>query len=115
MMGLTCEKVGCTNEARWMPVLMLRAPYGRPRSHMASPAIMALAVCDDHSRSMRVEEVLSDDAWQKVKRAFAEAGKYCPDRTRTALEWRPLDDPSYEVQAMLQPILERQRRTVGLM
>lgn len=109
---LTCEKMAdgtrCPNEGRWMPELRVRAPREVPGSHVFAPALLALAICDEHKKAAKPEEFIGDAGWKQIEQGFRTIGKAIPDRARTTLYWRRLNDPTRHVQQMVKTIWERQ-------
>lgn len=109
MTPLRCDRVGCSGEGRWLPVLMVRAPY-RARNSTPAPCILSLAICDVHKETGSVDDFLSDGGWTQIVEGFATLGKVPPARERTTLEWRALDDP----EPMVRTWVERARVRQGL-
>lgn len=110
---LRCERLGCDAEARWVPVLALRAPY-ELRNSTPAPAILALGICDVHQQTTGLEDYLNDAGWAQIVHAFQAIKRAVPDRDRTILEWQPIDTPNRDVQMMVATIRRRQEKSHGV-
>lgn len=86
---MTCDRSDCAREARWTVCLRFRPP--RRLGNVPATATLALSVCDACRERVRLEDLVSDEAWTTVCRAFALAGRVPPARDRTELFFVPLD------------------------
>ena len=81
---MKCERKGCKGEARWYPVLELRA---KGSNTVASGAMRQLGTCDACRETTTVDDVLSADTWAKIILTFRASGAAVPERHRTTLRF----------------------------
>lgn len=81
----TCEAQGCSNRARWSPVLLMRPPgdlYHTPaRGHLPSK------YCEMCKASLEVGDILTDELWATICSNAAAAGRATPARELTEIDW----------------------------
>lgn len=84
--GPSCDREGCTNEAKWMPKLLLRPPISWD---VQAPVETYLAahVCDDHKLVLTVKDLVDTNTWFKLYCGIKAAGFVPPVRDRTILKW----------------------------
>jgi len=80
---LICQRKGCDRPALWHPILSLRVHLDHPLALAKIP----LALCDDHKRSTKVEDLLCDEGWAAISTEFASRGHALPHRELTTLAW----------------------------
>lgn len=110
-MILTCELNACLTPGlapgRWLPVIVLRAPY-QYRNSSPADAVLGVLVCDDCKSKTGLQDFLSDAGWTQISDGLVAHGKIAPERDRTALAWRSIDDPDEMVRVMVARIRLRQ-------
>lgn len=86
-----CGRKACANEGTVHPVLLLY-PSDMP-DYDGPPAevILSLAVCPEHQAKTKVLDLVGDEQWEFLRGIFLGSGHAEPDRSRLALDWRPVD------------------------
>lgn len=78
-----CDRINCTAEPEWRPVLILRSPsWTRP-----ARAVMGVRLCGFCRYRLRLEDVLLDAGWAQLTRELEEAGIAPPERALTRLDF----------------------------
>lgn len=86
---MKCDRVNCTNEALYYPVLYL---YPQIFGLFAPPAqcSLNLNVCEQHKRKSTVADYIDDTLWAQILTGFQRTGKHPPDRNLTKVTYEPL-------------------------
>lgn len=84
---MNCEAKGCTKTAT-LGVCFSFTHHTIPETRAVS--IPFLHVCQDHKETVKLEEILTEDGWQKVCTGFLRIGKRAPTRTLTELVWEEI-------------------------
>lgn len=83
----TCARKDCVNEGTHRPVLLfMPAAVG----YTGPPAEMELdmLVCREHQEDVGASDLVLDEQWRAIRRAFGAAGRAEPDRQTIGLAWR---------------------------
>jgi len=88
-----CCKIGCMNEGTLIPVLSMRSQPGTTPAHME----VGMAVCEDCSRTMRPDEILTPESWEMICRTFRDQNKVRPSRSLNFLIFRPIESAKIPV------------------
>lgn len=80
-----CDKLGCGQEAKWRPVLVLPAPL--PHVGPPAKAELGLNLCDEHKNGLTTSDLITEESWQQLVSAFKQLGKAIPDRERISIEF----------------------------
>ena len=92
MSAPTCSRKGCARPARWHPKLIVYARCHDARKwHEPAEGVLCLPICDEHTHGVAVAELVSDEGWAKIVRAFRDAGLAEPDRASVTLGWVPIE------------------------
>lgn len=84
---VTCTAADCGDPATWVIHLVVRPVWWTgPGQDCAT----SLSVCDDHKLGLRVEDVLTDEAWVAIEGTCREQGCDVPDRRATRLRFERL-------------------------
>lgn len=86
-MPTPCSHDDCREPARWQAVLETRE---RPRAVGRRVRLLQLGYCDQHKRTVRLDDVLSSEAHEKLGKTLLEDGKEKIDPRLTTLGWAPL-------------------------
>jgi len=105
-----CDRLGCKAEARWLPVIVVRAPY-ELRNNTPADCILALGICDVHRETTTLEDFLSEVGWRQICDGFAAIGRAVPELDRTTLRFEPLDSPDALVRSFARRVAQRQGRS----
>lgn len=86
---MKCDRKNCQSglEARWYPVLELRA---KGSNTVATGSMRQLVTCDACKETTTVDDVLTNDAWTNLVFTFKASGAAAPERHRTTLRFDPL-------------------------
>lgn len=82
-----CVHTGCGNEAKWMPVMLLR-PF---KSAVAARAMMNVPTCDDCKAKSPREHFITPEGLKMIGAAFSAAGKRPPVVEHSDLTWIAID------------------------
>lgn len=74
--------------------------------------MLAIGACDVHKETDGLDVYLGEEGWVTIVKGFKAAGRPVPERERTILEWRSIDNPDAAVQLMVRFIAERQADAV---
>ncbi len=80
-----CSTLGCENPATWQPIVVFRPP--RPMEGEAD-CILRLGVCEECKAGGTLDDVLSDDGFERIRAEMVKLGYVPPDRSRSTLSWR---------------------------
>lgn len=83
---MKCSRQNCSSglEARWYPVLELRA---KGSNTVASGAMRQLGTCDACKETTILKDILTNDTWAKIVFTFRASGAAAPERHRTTLRF----------------------------
>lgn len=73
----------CVRPGVWRPVLLLRSWPESPPARME----IGLVLCATCQRACTVDDVMSDEGWAQIVRAFVGFHKQPPDRDLVELTW----------------------------
>lgn len=92
---MRCVVPGCKYQRAHYPVIEMRAPF-EYRNNAPIRVILNLPTCEGHIEHVTLDNVLSDDAWNRITAQIDRLGRVIPDRDRAVLEWMPYDaaDPA---------------------
>jgi hypothetical protein len=85
----TCNRKDCGKPTRWQVALVFFAA-GHTQAHQGMTAETALALCDDHGKTMTAEDFLTDEGFAKVCHAMRAIGKAEPQRSLTRVKLLPI-------------------------
>ena len=83
---MICNRVNCSKDAAWQVGFGLQAAHSDVTVH----AQIGLYLCTEHKAEVTLEELVTDDWWDRICADFARLGKALPARRKTKLEWKPL-------------------------
>lgn len=78
----------CPNEGLWVPSLIFYA-HRSLKNDTPLVTYYKLFVCDEHKKTMRVEDVLTNEAWNKIAKTLQIMNRAVPDRSRTKINFCP--------------------------
>lgn len=84
---IKCDRVGCENEGRWYPVLIMR-PFA---SSTPARGLIPLPTCDGCKPKVTVDDLVTDENWPILTAGFRLARKLMPKRSLTRLAWALID------------------------
>ncbi len=88
-----CSLIGCEDEAKHHPVLLLfhYSKNGRSITYSKKPAeaVLDLGLCDSHAKRATADQFISAEGWEQVCAGFAKIGKAMPTRHLTKLKLIP--------------------------
>lgn len=90
-MGCICSLKGCEKEARWYPHLHLYAKCHSSIRDSPASGIIDLPICDEHSRTLIIEDIVTDKGWEVIVQGFTERGYAEPDRNSIVLGFISID------------------------
>ncbi len=83
-----CERIEdgkqCGNPGVWAPIMEVSSD-GRA---FARGTLMNLLVCEDHKVTMGFDDLVGDEGWAQICRAFLAFGTAVPDRKYTRFTWQ---------------------------
>lgn len=90
-----CDMKNCHTKAEFHPVLKLWAEGFAPGTHPPAKAQLSLCLCRAHMAELTLEELLTDDGWNRIANGFRFRNKRDPSRasaqlTRTRIKTRPV-------------------------
>ena len=74
----------CENRGVWAPMIEVSSD-GRA---FARGTLMNLLVCEDHQAKMGFDDLVGDEGWAQICRAFLAFGTGVPDRKYTRFTWQ---------------------------
>jgi hypothetical protein len=84
---MSCHVDNCRNPTRVLPVLELRRKKGeKPRRVW----LREVSACEDHSRTLTLDDFLSDEGFDKLTKHLKQRGLPTPSRRLTTLAWEEL-------------------------
>lgn len=90
LQGKGCDRAGCFGAAMFVPVLMIYAPKRAANSDSPAKAEVALKVCAECKKTLRVADVLDEGTWSAICEGITRRGLAKPDRARTVLGFRSI-------------------------
>ncbi len=96
----------CENQGVWAPIMEVSSD-GRA---YARGTLMNLVVCEDHKVKMGFDDLVGDEGWAQICRAFLAFGTGVPDRKYTRFTWQEwlTDAPATEFPAQ-EPVSDYRR------
>jgi hypothetical protein len=86
---LNCTREGCDRPAVWEPCLVIYA-IGHPDAPPARGRCIGLGVCDEHRKTLTVDDLVTPAGWSMISDKFAEVGVAEPDRGKVEVEFNRL-------------------------
>lgn len=81
-----CSVSACGRPPEWQPVLLLRARFSAPVTHVE----LSLGFCARCRDGLQASAVLSDAGWARLAAWCVLLGHEAPARELTGLRWEPL-------------------------
>ena len=89
----TCDRSGCKARALYQIGITV---YGVGRgAHDSDPLVAAIGlyVCEEHMADTQVDDVVSEQLWDILRRTTAAIGRVPPNRATASLTFTPLGAP----------------------
>jgi hypothetical protein len=96
---MKCTRAGCVNEATVYPLILLWAARDAILKHRDKAAEIGcgnLVHCEECSQKTKADDLISDDGWEVICRAFQKNGKAKPRRWSAKLEWKSCEKVATE-------------------
>lgn len=84
-----CDRTDCTNKGTTLPVLLVT-----DGTEAVAEAFIGVKVCDVHQAKVVAKDLISDEGWAVLSKAFELSYGRPPERAKTTLRWEPLDSPT---------------------
>lgn len=85
-----CSNSGCDKPTRWQVMIEVRAPLAQYPTAPPLQISTSLGVCDEHKGETKLDDVLTDDGWNKIVDALRADGKVDPDRSTARVYFDPV-------------------------
>jgi hypothetical protein len=96
-----CSFESCENLCRWRPVLELRV---RKKDQPTKAKLTQIAYCEDHKKTLTIDDVLSDEGHTKIAKFMREHGKPAPVKRNITLTFEELTESEVE---KLTPVIKK--------
>ena len=80
---MNCWRLGCKNEARWYPVLLMTPD----QVHCARGELRELVMCDTCKKTTVAQDLISDEGWRQMVSALMVLRRAAPSREWSKVEW----------------------------
>lgn len=80
----------CSGEPKLYPVFLFWARGFPKQRGEECRAIMQMPICTKCARTLKFEDLITDEGWEQIERGFEGAGKYLPNRAFSELEFIPI-------------------------
>lgn len=82
-----CDKKECRELADVRPVLLIFPPWP---SDCPARGMVGMEFCRPHGEALTVEDLVTDEGWEKILCGFDRLGRIAPERSRTQVVLEPV-------------------------
>jgi hypothetical protein len=80
-LSVPCGVRGCSNPAPWIPLIGYQSSQGYRLAQVDYP------LCTAHKQVMKINDILSGEAWAQMREELRRAGQSIPDFSRLELDF----------------------------